>query len=99
MRRGNIVVLLVAIVMGGVAAFMARTWLQRQTVQPTQASTVVVAVRPLGFGTVLNVDNVAEIPWSGPPLPTVFATKDELLKEGRRVVLMPIDRNEPVFRS
>lgn len=99
MRRGNIVVLLVAIVMGGVAAFMARTWLQRQTVPPTQESTVVVAAQPLGFGTVLNRDNVAEIPWSGPPLRTAFATKDELLKDGRRVVLMPLDRNEPVFRS
>jgi len=37
MRRGNIIVLLAALVMGVVAAFMARSWLQRQTVvQPEQ---------------------------------------------------------------
>jgi pilus assembly protein CpaB len=100
MRRGNIIVLLVAIVMGGIAAFMARSWLERQTVvQPAQgSSTIVVAAAPLAFGTVLSKDNVVEIPWSGPPIRAAFATKEELLKEGRRVVLTPLERNEPIFR-
>jgi pilus assembly protein CpaB len=100
MRRGNLIVLLVAIVMGGAAAFMARSWLQRQTVaQPEYGSgTIVVAAASLGFGTVLSKDNVMEIPWSGPPIRAAFATKEELLKEGRRVVLTPLERNEPIFR-
>jgi pilus assembly protein CpaB len=100
MRRGNLIVLLVAIVMGGIAAFMARSWLERQAVtQPMYGgSTIVVAAAPLGFGTVLNKDNVAEIPWPGPPIRAAFATKEELLKEGRRVVLTPLERNEPIFR-
>src|SRR5262245_1708709 len=101
MRRSNIVVLVIAIIMGGIAAFMARSWLARQTVvaQPTQGSTtIVVAAAPLGFGAVLNRDNTAEIPWSGPPIRAAFATKEELLKEGRRVVLTPLERNEPIFR-
>jgi pilus assembly protein CpaB len=100
MRRGNIVVLLVAIVMGGIAALMARSWLARQTVvQPAQSSTtIVVAAASLGFGTVLNRENIAEIPWSGPPIRAAFSTKEELLKEGRRVVLTPLERNEPIFR-
>jgi pilus assembly protein CpaB len=100
MRRGNLIVLLAAIVMGGIAAFMARSWLQRQTVaQPAHgSSTIVVAAASLGFGTVLSKDNVAEIPWSGPPIRAAFATKEELLKEGRRVVLTPLERNEPIFR-
>jgi pilus assembly protein CpaB len=101
MRRGNILVLVIAIVMGGVAAFMARTWLHRQqtVAQPEHGSgTIVVAAAQLGFGTVLSKDNVMEIPWSGPPIRAAFATKEELLKEGRRVVLTPLERNEPIFR-
>src|SRR5437868_14652391 len=100
MRRGNIIVLLVAIVMGGIAAFMARSWLARQTVvqAPQGSTTIVVAAAPLGFGTVLNRDQFVEIPGQGPPIRAAYTTKDELLKEGRRVVLTPLERNEPIFR-
>jgi pilus assembly protein CpaB len=101
MRRGNLIVLLAAIVMGGAAAFMARSWLERQTVvQPEQPGngTIVVAAAPLGYGTILTKDNVMEIPWHGPKITAAFATKEEMLKEGRRVVLTPLERNEPIFR-
>ena len=62
MRRGNIIVLLVAIVVGGIAAFMARSLLQPQPVAqpapPIEApTTIVVAAAPLAFGTVLTKDN------------------------------------------
>jgi len=101
MRRGNIIVLLAALVMGVVAAFMARSWLQRQTVvQPEQDTngTIVVAAAPLGYGTILSKDNVMEIPWHGPKINAAFTSKEELFKEGRRVVLTPLERNEPIFR-
>jgi pilus assembly protein CpaB len=99
MRRGNLVVLLVAIVMGGIAALMARSWMQRH-VQPVQGvSAIVVATAPLAFGVALSKDNTAEIAWTGPPIPTAFTSKEELLKEGRRVVLTPLQRNEPILRS
>src|SRR5262245_10501428 len=99
MRRGNLVVLLVAIVVGGIAALMARSWMQRH-VQPVQGvSTIVVAAGPLGFGAALSKDNTAEISWTGPPIPTAFTSKEDLLKEGRRVVLTPLQRNEPILRS
>lgn len=96
------VVLVVALVMGVVAAVMARSWLQRQTVPPApeQATngTIVVAAAPLGYGTVLSKDNVMEIPWYGPKINAAFASKEEMLKEGRRVVLTPLEKNEPIFR-
>ena len=101
MRRGNIIVLLAALVMGVVAAFMARSWLQRQTVvQPEQDTngTIVVAAAPLGYGTILSKDNVMKIPWHGPKINAAFTSKEELFKEGRRVVLTPLERNEPIFR-
>jgi pilus assembly protein CpaB len=99
MRRGNLVVLLVAIVMGGIAALMARSWMQRH-VQPVQgASTIVVAAVPLAFGAALSKDNIAEVPWAGPVIATAFTSKEDLLKEGRRVVLTPLQSNEPILRS
>ena len=59
--------------------------------------TVVVAAAPLAFGTVLTADNVSEIPWTGQQLPEgAFASKTELFKDGRRVVLNAMkERNDP----
>jgi pilus assembly protein CpaB len=71
-----------------------------QTLQPTAqvSRTIVVATQPLPFGTPLTEDNITEIQW---PVDSVlngaFATKGELLKEGRRVVLSSIERNEPIL--
>src|SRR5690242_2104928 len=104
MRRGNLIVLLIAIVVGGIAAFMARGLLQPQPVAqqpappPEGPNTIVVAAVPLKFGTLLTKDNIAELPWAGPKLRAAFATKEELLNEGRRVVLTPLERHEPIFR-
>jgi len=103
MRRGNMIVLLIAIVVGGISAFMARGLLQPQPVaQPAPPvegpTTIVVAAVPLKFGTVLTKDNTVELPWPGPKLRAAFATKEELLNEGRRVVLTPLERHEPIFR-
>jgi pilus assembly protein CpaB len=104
MRRGNMIVLLVAIVIGGIAAFMARGLLQPQPIAEQPAppvegpNTIVVAAVPLKFGTVLTKDNITELPWPGPRLRAAFATKEELFNEGRRVVLTPFERHEPIFR-
>jgi pilus assembly protein CpaB len=102
MRRGNLIVLLVAIVMAVTAALMARSWLQRQSgaagPAPTPTGTIVVAAGQLGFGTVLGKDNVMEVAWTGPRISAAYASKDELLKDGRRVVLTPLEKGEPIFR-
>ena len=43
---------------------------------------------------------LAEIAWAATTLPEgAFATKHELLKDGRRVVLASLERNEPVLRG
>ena len=103
MRTNNVIILLVALVMGGIAAFLARNWLQAHSQASSTAEavgTIVIAAKPLGFGVAVTVDNIAEIPWAAKALPEgAFATKDDLLKDGRRVVLAPLASNEPVLRS
>src|SRR5712671_4699380 len=97
MRRSNLIILLVALAMGGIAALMARSWIaQHTTAQPVAStSTILVAAAPLAFGTVLTEDNVSEIPWAEPQLPEgAFAKKIDLLREGRRVVLTALERSE-----
>jgi pilus assembly protein CpaB len=101
MRRNNLVILVVAIVLGGIAAVLARNWLANHA-GPRQVSigTIVVARAPLAFGAQLTAENITEIPWSTAVLPEgAFATKDGLLKDGRRLTLALIARNEPVLRS
>src|SRR5262245_31885986 len=104
MRTNNIVVLFLAIVMGGIAAFMARQWLQAHADMSASASqgasTIVVATQPLQFGATVSADNITEIPWGAGALPDgAFASKDDILKDGRRVVLSPFNRNEPMLSS
>jgi pilus assembly protein CpaB len=101
MRTSTVIILAVAISMGGSAAYLTRSWLKEQTsaaVQP--AGTIVVAAKSLAYGTAMTADNVVEIPWFSNTLPEgAFAVKDDLLNGGRRVVLSPLTRGEPVLRS
>ena len=102
MRRGNLLILLLAVVMGGIAAFMARNWIQAHATVNTAAplGTIVVASAPLSFGVTLSRDNVTEIAWASPQLPDgAFASRDQLLKDGRRAVLSPVGKNEPILSS
>jgi pilus assembly protein CpaB len=101
MRKSTVIILAVAISMGGSAAYLTRSWLKDHTsaaVQP--AGTIVVAAESLAYGTTINPDNVVEIPWFSNALPEgAFALKDDLLNSGRRVVLSPLKRGEAVLRS
>src|SRR6266404_7896518 len=99
MRRSNLIILLLALTMGVVAALMARSWIAQHAVTETAINTIVVAAAPLPFGTVLTPDNVSEIPWTEPHRPEgAFATKTDLLKDGRRVVLTAMERSEMILR-
>jgi len=102
-RTNNLFVLCLAIVMGGVAAFLARSWLQshaRASLGDESIGTIVVAAQPLGFGTTLTAESVAEIAWAARSLPEgAFASKEELFKYGTRAVLSALDRNEPVLKT
>jgi pilus assembly protein CpaB len=84
---------------------MARGYIQSQLVPTAFAPaapsrTVVVAAQPLPFGATLTEENTKEIAWpSGDGLEGGFATRAELLKDGRRVALTSIERNEPILSA
>ena len=101
MRGNNLIILSVAILLGIVAAVLARNWLASHARSDQAATgTIVVATKPLTFGSQLTADNTLEIPWSTAALPEgAFATKEALLKDGRRMTLALIAKNEPVLRS
>lgn len=106
--RGNIVIMLVlAIISGAVAVFLANVWLNNQNQQvpvaiqtpAVEMSTIVVAATDLGFGVPLQQETLREIPWPKESVPDgAFAKISDVLTEGRRVVLSPISPNEPVLK-
>jgi pilus assembly protein CpaB len=102
MRRNNLTVLVLALILGGIAAVLTRNWLinhGRSNAAQT-AGTIVVAAAPLSFGTQITAENVKEIPWNAAALPEgAFATKQEMLDGGRRMALVSIALNEPVLRG
>src|SRR5262249_16296219 len=101
MRTSTVIILPAAIGRGGSAAYRTSGCLKDKTspaVQP--AGTFGVAAESLAYGTAMTSDNVVEIPWFSNTLPEgAFAIKDDLLNGGRRVVLSPLKRGEPVLRS
>jgi pilus assembly protein CpaB len=102
MRRSNLIILVLALAMGIVAAVMARSWIAQHASAQPEATTIsaVVATTPLAFGTVLTAENVSEIPWAGHELPEgAFASKAELFKDGRRMALSTMDKSELVLRT
>jgi pilus assembly protein CpaB len=102
MRRNNATVLVIALVLGVIAAVLTRNWLvsHSRAKLAQEAGTIVVAAVPLGFGSQLTPENVKENSWSANTLPEgAFATKQELLSGGRRMALVSIAPNEPVLRA
>ena len=108
MRGNTLVMLVIAIVFGAIAVFVANVWLQRQ--EPRQAvlapepakveiATIVVAGRDLTFGEPLNDEVLREIPWPRASVPDgAFAKIADVTKDGRRVALTAISPNEPLLK-
>jgi pilus assembly protein CpaB len=97
-----------AVVFGLLAVFLAQSWLASQTEirmrnldaqkKPLTTRTIVVAAQPLQFGVELNNGVLREVPWPEASLPEgAFATMSDLLSGGKRVVLSPLEINEPVL--
>jgi pilus assembly protein CpaB len=102
MRTNGLMILCLSIVMGGGAAYLARSWLESHAGASAVAAvgTIVVAAQPLSFGAALSDENVMEIPWAAQDPPEgAFVSRAALLKDGPRIMLSAIDRNEPVLRS
>jgi len=101
----------VAAVFGLLAVFVAQSWLnsqaearlkslEAQKTQPAPSQTLVVANRQLRFGNELAASALREVPWPTDTLPPgAFKTINELLSQGKRVVLTAIEANEPVLSS
>lgn len=109
MRMGSVVMLVVALGFGLLAAIFAKIWLEGQT-PPQQVvtekpavplTTIVVANRPLRFGTELTRSQLSEVEWPKGTIPEGSFSKisDILDGQGKRLVLSAIAKNEPVIRA
>lgn len=103
----------IAAVFGAVSIFVADYWLkssaasrveqmsttvQLPTVPAVEFGTVVVAAQPLRYGMTLEPALLTEIPWPQASLPAgAFPKIEALLADGSRVVLSPMEPNEPVL--
>jgi pilus assembly protein CpaB len=111
-RGSTIIMVAVAGVFGLLAVFVAQSWLNRQaearlksieaqnSARPATMHTLVVASRPLRFGTELTGSVLHELPWASDALPAgAFPSIGALLTGGRHIVLTAIEANEPVLAT
>jgi pilus assembly protein CpaB len=108
-RASTLVMVGFAVLFGLLAVFIAQAWLNSQSEMrmrslegqkspPLTTKTIVVAAKPLRYGMELNKDSLREIPWSQDAVPKgAFNSISEILGSGKRVVLAPIEANEPVL--
>ncbi len=113
MRTGTMTLVLGAAACAAAAALLTKTWLVANTARPTvqvvehrttekpDLRTVVVAARPLPFGTKLSAAALQERPWPANSVPSgTFKSTAELIgPNGERVVLSAIAKGEPIFAS
>ncbi len=109
MLKKSFIILVLTLLVGGGFVFGADYWINAQENTPVQAinkiikpeiklKNVVVASEPLGFGMVLSSANLKEVAWPQNALPPgAFFSIKELLADGSRVVLRPIESNEPIL--
>ncbi len=101
-RTASVTILFIALIFGAVAAFLARSWLQSHSERTVvkDAATIVLANKPLAFGAAISPDDVREAPWPADSRPEgSFANANDLLKGGRRMVLSPFVRDEPIVAT
>ena len=108
MRLSTMVMIGFAALFGLLAVFLAQGWLNSQAEmraknldarkKPLATQTLVVAGKPLRYGAELTAQSLREIPWPDAPLPEgAFAKIDDILKDGKRIVLTAIEPNEAVL--
>jgi pilus assembly protein CpaB len=97
-----------AVLFGLLAVFVAQSWLNSAAEQrmrsleanqkPLNTRTIVVASKPLRYGTEVSPQLLREIAWPQDDLPKgAFATIADVMKDGKRVVLAAIEPNEPLL--
>ncbi len=101
-RNSSLITLLIALLLAGVAAFLARNWLESHSTSAAveDTATIVVTNGPLAFGAAITASDIREIHWPANSRPDgSFSTVQELTKDGRRVVLSPFVRDEPIVAT
>ncbi len=108
MRASTFVMIGFAVVFGLLAVFIAQVWLNNQAdmrakhmergPKPVATRTIVLAAKPLRFGTVLTASMLKQVPWPATALPPgAFLKIGDVLSGGRRVVLAAMEKDEPVL--
>ena len=105
MRLRAVLILGLALALGAAAVFLTRTWIATQlasraplTVSGPALATIVVAATPMRFGTKIQPSSIKAVPWPEAAIPAgAFKTVAELIGPQPRVVLQPIETNEPVL--
>ena len=109
MRTSTVVMMACAILFGVMAVIVARVWLNHQAelrvqVEPPKPSvatkTVVVATAPLRFGATVTAQSLQEVAWPEGAIPAgTFASINDIVANGKRIVLSSIEPNEPILHS
>jgi pilus assembly protein CpaB len=100
-RTRPLLLLLLALVSGGVAALVALRYLRQQTA-PLMATErpkaqVVVAVRPMPVGSIIGERDVKLVEWSGGVVPAgFFGSMQDVVGRG---LIVPVEENEPVLEG
>jgi pilus assembly protein CpaB len=111
--KGKLVPMLgLAVVFGGISIFVADKLVKSKadagqtaviSAEPQKAvefKKIVVAKAALRYGMEVTADQLAEIDWPADSLPDgAFASIADLTGSGRRVVLQPLEPNEPVLAA
>ena len=107
MRKSTIVMVGFAVVFGLLAVFLAQAWLSAQAERrmksleaqkkPLTANTIVVAGQRLPFGVELASNHLREVSWPANALPEGAFAKIADVLTGKRVVLSPVEPNEPIL--
>src|SRR5512134_3854857 len=100
-RTRPILLLVLALVSGGVAAAVALRYIQQQSTplmatEPVKAQ-IVVAARVLPLGALVGERDVKTLDWQGGALPAGFVA-DPAAVVGRGL-LAPVQENEPILES
>jgi pilus assembly protein CpaB len=110
LRVSTIVMIGFAVLFGLLAVFIAQSWLNSQAEMRMKSleannktiatQTIVVASKPLRFGSELGSMSLREISWPEGAVPNgAFSKISDLTGNGRRVVLTAIEENEPILAS
>ena len=105
MQGRNLILLIVAVVIGLVAVILANSYFsgveqkQQRVAEEQKLSRIVVASQDMGFGIPLSQQNLRLANWPANSVPTGAFTSLEAAVRNNRVALRPIVVGEPVLAS